>query len=197
MMGNRVDNQHEADQRLSSTYHAIAIERSPEPLNAAIIDSANRAASAGHAHAWYRPLAFVTTAGLALVLILNLTDAGLTGISHGPTESPQGVTRVKNSAFRDAAGKAASQVRQIETRTDSAMTPSTAPPPDAGPGPDVGSANAGSILPAEESCTDEQRTNSGTWWACIQALEKRGLTRSAARELQALLEAFPQFSEPR
>jgi hypothetical protein len=62
--------------------------------------------------------------------------------------------------------------------------------------PDVPATDAGSKLAGDDFCTDEQRSESSTWWQCIDDLERRGLTQAAERELAALLSAFPGFERP-
>ncbi|MDH4072484.1 MAG: hypothetical protein OEV41_05200 [Gammaproteobacteria bacterium] len=68
------------------------------------------------------------------------------------------------------------------------------------PAPQViapGAADSDRLLPAEERCSEAERSTSGNWWRCIRALEARGLTRAAEAELQALLGAHPGFVEPK
>ncbi|MGI9261308.1 MAG: hypothetical protein ACR2QR_04695, partial [Woeseiaceae bacterium] len=47
-----------------------------------------------------------------------------------------------------------------------------------------------------KGCSEAQRSSTVTWWQCVQALEKRGLTDLARIELEALFEANPGFGVP-
>ena len=109
-------------------------------------------------------------------------------------DSLNGIVPATESAFQDAAERSAGQFRQLDVAPEQSL-----PMPqreDAAATTDVAPGDAGSLLPSDDRCDDEQRRNSTTWWQCIQALEKRGLTEAAEQELQALLRAHPQFAAP-
>jgi hypothetical protein len=49
----------------------------------------------------------------------------------------------------------------------------------------------------DHACDREARASADTWYDCILALREQGLDDDAAAELEALLQAFPDFLEPR
>ena len=57
-------------------------------------------------------------------------------------------------------------------------------------------AEPASRLPEDARCSESQRSDTSSWWRCIEDLEQRGLTTAAEAELQALLAAHPGFSVP-
>jgi hypothetical protein len=57
------------------------------------------------------------------------------------------------------------------------------------------------LSPAEDRppapfCNDEARASADSWYECVEALRKRGLTDEADTELEALRETFTDFQEP-
>ncbi len=175
---------------VSEAYRAAAQEKAPSRLDEAVIHSARRAAATNSTMAaflgWLRPLTFAAVAGLSLVLVLQMTDIGLvTPPVDGPL--PGG------NPFNEAAVETAERIRELEAES---VSPTMMPGENATSAPAQSQVDAGSRISADDRCTEEQMENSGTWWACIKDLERRGLTDAVERELRALLEAFPGFSAP-
>ena len=48
----------------------------------------------------------------------------------------------------------------------------------------------------DHACDHEARASADAWYDCILALREQGLDDDAAAELEALLQAFPDFREP-
>ena len=200
-MTNDVDRNSEVDPELSAMYRSAADERAPAELNRRVLKEAVRAAKSNNAGAWraawYRPVAFAATVGLTVALVFQLTD---TDPSLPPTghESPAGGPRVapaSGSPFEETARAAEEQLRDAATRASASMTtPSSVSGAAVEPGTD--GTLAESLLPDDERCSDDERMETASWWACIQELERQGLTRAAELELQALLKTFPGFSVP-
>ena len=178
---------------VSAEYQATATERAPERLDRNVLRLAEKEATAASGTNWLttriRPLAFVVTAGLSLALLIQLSN---TPLIETPPLDP-GAEAPPDNVFQDAARQTAEQIRQLDTNADNPMTT---------PGVEMNPVQATerpaglSLLPVEDRCTDLDRAESGTWWECIRDLEKRGLSESAELELQALLNAHPQFSAP-
>lgn len=178
---------------LSAAYRAIATEHAPEHLDRDVLRRARKELSAVPGGGWLtariRPLAFVVTAGLSLALLVQLSE---TPFLETPPVDPVTPTQ-PDDLFQDAARQTAEQIRQLDTRTE---RPMTSPGANASPQQSPEVAAAPSQLPAEDRCAETDRAESGRWWECIRNLEKRGLSESAERELQALLKAYPRFSAP-
>jgi len=197
-MSSEIDNKCEVDAELSSAYREIAAETTPQDLDRAILRLANQElqspSGAAWRDRWYRPLAIVATVTLSLALILQLNESSLFAPPAGMTDWSTEIAPVSESAFQDAAGAAAEQLRQMETPAGTSMT-ETAPATsvlDLGRSP----SDTGSLLPASNRCSDEQRAVADSWWLCIKDLESKGLTQGAELELLALLRAHPQFIVP-
>ena len=195
------DNRQAVNPDPSTAYRAVANERTPPALDRAVLSLAKREArvSAGSdwLNRWYRPAVFVATVGLSFALILELSETSKPGPPDSDLDSSiNGVAPVAESPFQGAADATARQVRRLEIDANSST--SEPPPPmieSAVPASSSWS-DTGSLLPATDSCSDEQRANTASWWACIEELEKQGLTQAAERELQILLRDFPGFSLP-
>ncbi len=183
---------------VSSLYRAVASEQAPEDINQAVMDRARREVHTNRIFpwrdAWYRPVAFVATAGLCLALILQMTEMDV-------PESPDttiGIVPVTGKLFQEAGEATQDQVRQLEVEASRSMTspPDKTAPDSVTTGIPTGIGDVGPNLPADDYCSDEQRAETATWWLCIEGLEKRGQTQAAERELQALLQIFPDFTGP-
>ena len=65
------------DPLVTETYRDVAVERTPEALDRAILDTAGREARGSKVSPWrfagYRPVALVATIGLSLALVLELS----------------------------------------------------------------------------------------------------------------------------
>lgn len=182
---------------MGKAYRNIATEQAPPALDREILRMARRGAKANAVTNWIsarlRPLTFVVTAGLSLALIVQLSNSPTIDVP-GPSQlRDETISQLPGSAFEHAARETAEQIRRLEAESDAPM-----PRDGAGmtPAASAEPAERGSLLPAEDRCTETQRADSGAWWQCIRDMERRGLTEAAERELRALLEAFPQFSAP-
>jgi hypothetical protein len=164
------------DDALSSAYRSFATETTPSALDDRVLDTARRHAAVRPSHGkrttWYRPVAFIATAGLSLALLIQLDQSGV----------------VKPTAITEDSA----EIRQLDATGN--RSSSTGNPAMIAPNAPV--TDAGSQIAADDHCTDEQRSESSTWWQCIDDLERRGLTQAAERELAALLNAFPGFERP-
>lgn len=186
-----------SDANVSAGYRALPDEDTPGHLDAKIMLAARNAAvkqtGIFRITAWLRPLAFAATAGLSIALLLEINESQILGLSvesHAPT--PAGAdssAAVPDSAatdsadtdrFRDAAGQALEQVREIGASEDATLKEMPK------------STSEGSIQESS-GCTTEQRSNPGDWMACIDELERSGMTAIADRELAELRQSFPHF----
>jgi len=187
------DKLHESHPHVSATYRDMAQETVPLDVDAAVLRQARRAVDSPSAIArltgWLRPLAFVATAGLSLALIVQLSNQPDYKL---PENLDPAVAPLPADAFRDAAGQAAEQVRRLgqDPAMSTPLDSTTMPAPMSEAAPEA------SLLPASDGCDARARASSGTWWQCIRELEQKGLPEVAERELQTLLQAYPQFSAP-
>ena len=143
---------------------------------------------------WLRPMTAVATIALTVVLVVRLDDLGsatMNPVSGVPDTSQP----ASAGALRDAALDTLEAVRTAGEEI--AGTPEAGSPDRAAEDTIVRSEASATIIPGDQSCSQEQRGTASTWWQCIQSLESRGLTSSATRELEAMLVAFPLFTAPR
>lgn len=185
------------DSAVSVAYHEMETERPPAKLDAAVLGMARDAARSDRTSTasrvrWYKPVAFIAVAGLGIALLLELTDTAL----QIPTAMPVNDSSVPTGPFEEAADAVASEIQRVESETAESLATSTGLLPGAAVTIDVGTDDAGVQQPADTRCSDEQRAQVTRWWPCIEDLEKRGLTQSAERELEALFRQHPQFTIP-
>jgi len=195
------DNGQAGDPGLSTTYRAIANERTPSALDREVLSLARQevrvSAGSDWISRWYRPAVFVATVGLSFALILEVSEISMPGPPASDVDSSMnGVAPVTKSQFQDAADATAQQMRQLEVDTNSSMSESPPSMNEFAAPANSSQSDTGSLLPATDSCSDEQRADMASWWACIEGLESQGLTQAAERELQSLLREFPGFSHP-
>ncbi len=116
---NQDNDKHEAmdvDPQVSAHYEKFADEKTPADLDRAVMHEARRAVRAdnrsGSFGAWFRPVAFMTTVGLSLAIILDLNDAGFfsppADISFEP--APPGPVEVPDESAADAANRNLPQI---------------------------------------------------------------------------------------
>jgi len=188
----------EADEALTAAYRGLASESPPARLDAMVLREAAkplRPAGGGFwRDAWFRPVTFVATLGLSLALILQLSDSGLLGPATDDMGPDSVVAPLNEEVMRDAAAVTAEQIRRAQPETTLTVPQAPISPPAARAVREP--ADVASQLPAEERCSEEQRSDSGSWWRCIEELEARGLTDAAEAELRALLAAHPGFAVP-
>lgn len=195
------DNRQADNPDLSTAYRAVANERTPPTLDRAVLTLARQetrvSAGSDWLNRWYRPAAFAATVALSFALILELGEMSKPGPPGSDVDSSiNGIAPMSESPFQDAADATARQVRRLEIDANSSMTESPPSMNESGMPANSSGSDTGSLLPATDSCSDEQRANTASWWACIEELEKQGLTQAAERELQTLLRIFPGFSQP-
>jgi hypothetical protein len=191
------DNRQATDAEVSAAYNALAAEQPPPELDRKILRMARQGAQGAARSNWLtsriRPLAFFVTAGLALALVVQLSNTPYFDLP-GPVTPAQDETGAESvDTFRDAARDTAEQLRQIEAEASASSSTNDAAM--------VSAATrelpaADSRLPDDDRCPDADRADSATWWECIRNLEKRGLSQAAEAELQLLLKTYPQFSAP-
>ena len=177
------------DELVTETYRDVAVERTPEALDRAILDTAGRQTRSAKSSPWrfagYRPVALAATIGLSLALVLELSR--MTGLETPPLDD---VPAVPADIFEAAGEQTAAEIDRLGTR----MSPSA--PPASMKAPAVVTDTEPTLLPAEAQCSEDDRATPSQWWACIEDLEQRGMTASAERELRALLQAYPTFAIP-
>lgn len=204
-MNQEIDTQRpgdEGDPGVSAAYRAMASERTPAHLDAAMLQEAGAAARADRSvwrrSNWFRPLAFVAMAGLSLAIVLELTRTA-------PVEAPRGpVTEAGGVAPRQAPprDRAAAQPRADRPASPSVVD-DIASAADASGGrlQDVAeTAESALMLPqavvpaaADQDCDDEQKADAQSWLGCVEALRLAGRDDAADRELERLAAAFPDF----
>ena len=108
----------EVDPQVSAHYESLAEEKTPADLDRAILREAARALRTdnrkGSFGAWFRPVAFMATVGLSLVIILDLSDTSLfsppadmslEAVPPTPVQAPA-------QSAADATGKTRSQAKE-------------------------------------------------------------------------------------
>jgi len=67
-----------ADDTVSEAYRSLAVERTPESLDHAVLAEARQAVAAGKSRRWpsFRPLAWAATVALSFALVLQYTQTG-------------------------------------------------------------------------------------------------------------------------
>jgi hypothetical protein len=177
------------DELVTETYRDVAVEKTPEALDRAVLDTAGRQAQGSKASPWrfagYRPVALAATIGLSLALVLELSR--MTALESPPLDD---VPPVPADIFEAAGEQTAAEIDRLGT----GMSPSA--PPVSMETPAVATDTEPTLLPAEAQCSEDDRATPSQWWACIEDLEQRGLTTSAERELRALLQSYPTFTIP-
>lgn len=192
-MNDTDDKTRETDTVVAAVYRELAQEQVPHTVDRKVLGQSRKAVEAPsivvRLSSWLRPLAFVATAGLSLALLIQLSN---TPDAIFPDDALPGVAPLPANVFQDAASQTSKQIRQLEESQSKSMPspPTSSPATTAADNPEL------SLLPASERCNDEERASSGTWWQCVRELEQRGLPEAAERELQALLQNYPQFSAP-
>ncbi len=196
-MSSENDNLSELPPCVSSVYRTASTEQAPERINLAVMDMARRevrtARNSKWLDAWHGPVAFIATAGLSLTLVLQMTRMD---VLESP-DAPSGIAPVTRIPFQQAGEVTRERVLQLEAEASRSMTsaPDMTAPDSNKTGTPSGIVDVGSNLSADDDCSDEQRADTATWWLCIEDLEKQGQTQAAERELQALLQTFPDFSK--
>lgn len=99
-MSNERRNQDDlSDPLVSRTYRDLSNERTPEHLDHVVLNEARKAAKPGYVWniSWLRPAAWVTTIGLCLVIVLEVSDLS-TPVQSLP-EAPADVVKESKDSF--------------------------------------------------------------------------------------------------
>ncbi len=136
----------DVDPQVSAHYEKFADEKTPADLDQAVLHEARRAVRAdnrsGSFGAWFRPVAFMTTVGLSLAIILDLNDAGY---FSSPADmsfetAPPGPVKVPDESAADAASRNLPQMTVSEVMRQKKSAAAQSPAVDA---PDNSSNDAG------------------------------------------------------
>jgi len=190
-MTNPVSND-DIDQSYSARYKLLADESVSDELNQAVLRTAAEAVGAGRKGLWQtnwlKSFAFIALVGLSFSLLLQTNDTPLdTMTESSPVSQP-------DSRFEDAGAATAARIRDAEVAMG-AMQNKPEPAEESTTNPDSAAINAN--LPEDSACSETDRLDSGSWWRCIQSLERRGASAAAEQELVELLKSFPAFVQPR
>lgn len=185
------------DPSVSAQYRRLADESAPDQLNRAVLRAARKETRSNLTgpwqQAWLRPAGYLVMVALSLAIILEMNEAN---ILTPPFLTGDQVLPVENTgnAFQEAADAATQQIREAEaTAANSTQNPGVVTESPMAADQDSGSTT---LLPGDQSCSDDQRASIATWWRCIESLESRGASDAAERELTALVNAFPGFAAP-
>jgi len=209
-------NTEQDNKRVSAFYREVADEVTPTTLDERILADAARGAQSryGLARAWVRPVAWAATIGLSLAFLLELT-----WFADAPPEVPAGSPAVSEERARQDADVMRAKQEDVPNRSiaKQATPPAAANGAPAAPATDEASflrqagtqareeaerAQIAAVLsPAESAdqdhaCDNEARETAESWYQCIRELRAQGLDDDADTEFEALLRAFPDFSEP-
>ncbi len=196
-MNERMDDiSQERDRRsVAAIYRRIADETTPDELNNSVLRHAAKQTRGvtDRALTWLRPAALAATLALSVALVLQVGN--LDSMRTSPRELASPVASGQNDNVFEAAAEASmDQIRSAESaaQTSPGSSESLAVPRNqVGPAP-----TSNESSPDNRDCSAEQRSSTITWWQCIQALEKRGMSEAARKELEALFEAHPAFGVP-
>ncbi len=188
----------DVDPSLSRHYRQLATESTPDKLDRTVIRAARKEVRRLRYPSWiadhFKPAAFVVMFALSFAVILEMNDAGIIPTSPFTDEQVIPLDR-PSSAFQDAAETVTEQLRDAAAIADSTIQNSVANGEKILTESDTG-ADQSTLPPDEFYCDARQRSTVSTWWQCIEALENRGATVAAERELAELTRAFPGFVQP-
>ena len=183
------------DASVSAVYQNAVHPTVPTRLDRAVLDLAAREAGGRSwlavTNLWLRPVTYVATLGLCVVLLTNIENVPETTSLYDvpPTANPfaaEEPTPGESSAFRNAANQAARQIQDAELNNGASL----------GQTPEVGSSeisSAQSNSAKRDSCSVDQRLSAEQWHACIVELQAAGADNAAARETGLLRDAFPDY----
>lgn len=149
----------EVDPQVSDQYASLAGEKTPAHLDQAVLREAARAVRAdnrkGSFGAWFRPVAFMTSVGLSLAIILDLSDTELFEPESDSTfEATPKVLELPGSAA-DTAGRSPGQPALNEIKRQEKLAPPASSIVDA---PDTSRDNAAGGSP-REAATESTQTD--------------------------------------
>lgn len=204
-----------SDPLVSRTYRESSDERTPEHLDHVVLNEARKAAKPGYATtiSWLRPAAWVTTIGLCLAIVLEVSEMAPSGQSELSTpakiekgyvepEAPVVVAPAATSEPIDARRQRPAAIpvdsldqddrqllRDAENRARM-QTGSNQEPVDSPlqVSPAIGLASDPGL---ERFCEESETEDPNDWLACILELEQQGLLEAAMVERDLLSESFP------
>lgn len=205
---------------VSSAYRELSDERTPEHLDHVVLNEARRAARPGYATtiSWLRPAAWVTTIGLCLAIVFEVSDMAPPAqpALTAPAELEQGSEESVVAAPVVGGGTAApvKAVRPVPAVIETELfdqdarqllrdaeerarmqTESNRESVDTllEVAPAVGFA---SDTASERYCEESETADPNAWLACILDLEQQGLLEAAMVERDLLRESFPDAQVP-
>jgi hypothetical protein len=117
----------EVDPQVSDHYESIAKEETPVHLDQAVLREAKRAVRAdnrkGSFGAWFRPVAFVTTVGLSLAIILDLSDSGIFKPVADPSFDTAPTVQAPPKSTDNGAGRNPGQAALSEIKRQEKLAP--------------------------------------------------------------------------
>jgi len=190
-----------SDPLVSRTYRESSDERTPEHLDHVVLNEARKAAKPGYATtiSWLRPAAWVTTIGLCLAIVLEISELAPSGQSELSTPAriekeavePEAPVAVAPAAIRvdsfdqddrrllrDAENRARMQTGSDQEPVDSPLQVA----------PVIGLASDPEL---ERFCEESETEDPNAWLACILELEQQGLLEAAMVERDLLRDSFP------
>ena len=186
-MNESINKSQEIDDEVAKAYQALAQETAPARADAAIWQEARKAVTGSSGlsriNTWLRPLTLIATAAVTLALMVQLNNSPQFDL---PRTDKTVVAPLPTDVLQKTAEQTVGQDQAISIPPAASIAKAAKANP----------VEQSTLLPSRQQCDDESRATSGTWWQCIRELEQRGLSEAAERELQALLQAFPQFSAP-
>jgi hypothetical protein len=204
------------DKRVTSTYRDLPDERAPAALNQQVLAMAAREARTryGWTRAWIRPVAWAATIALSLAFFLEISRLDEAPVPTEPSAPPAKEALERDAAASDAfaaedlkllqEAEEQARMRGGEARAADAAADAAAEAPKAEE-PRAAASKAAIVQKVAASarqelatarCEDEVRGAADSWYACVLELRRQGHADAAARELEALLKAFPDFREP-
>jgi hypothetical protein len=186
-----------SDPLVSRTYRDLSDEHAPEHLDHVVLNEARSAAIPEYtaANSWLRPAAWVTTIGLCLAIVLEVSDmapeqsvpGATTEVGQKPSDSEEPVPaaievesfdRDDRQLLREADDRARMQTGsdRESVGTQMQVAPATGLESDAA---------------MERYCEESETGDPNDWLDCILALEQQGLLEAAKAERDLLFKSFP------
>lgn len=199
--------QNDNDPRVSEMYRQLTTEKTPAELDDKVLTMAASAARTryGLTRAWIRPVAWTATIGLSLAFILEMSQLPNVPERSAQKDAPE-LMKVSTPPADSAPTAPAAAKR--EANAPAAADPAPIQPMATS---EVDADDMHLLQEAEERavfaavmerkeqvahCDAEARADAETWYECIEVLREEGRADAANTELEALREAFPDFSEP-
>lgn len=170
------------DLRIRRMYEAVATERTPASLDAAVLAGARQLPQSRRTRRWIQPFAVAASTVLCLGLVMQLVFEPESPDSVRDPANP-GSAGVHQAAIESRAKKLGALQREKAGATatpfdDSVPTASDIP---------VGHAEP-------PACSPEDRSDPADWLACIHTLESTGKAELAELERASLLREHPAFN---